>query len=87
MASLQVPVRLTYQKNDTVPPVYVAGTFSSPPWQLFEMDVFKDEQGQNVFFKVVDVSEGSDIQYKFRIGAGDWWLCSDSEEIGKPLAS
>ena len=83
MASPQVSVKLTYRRNDTVPPVYVAGNFSSPPWQPLEMDVSEGEDGHNVFSKVVDVSEGSEIQYKFRIGSGDWWVVDESSETGK----
>lgn len=81
----QVPVRFTYQKDGTAPPVYVAGTFSNPSWQPFEMDVSLDENGLYTFSKVIDVSVASDIQYKFRIGSGDWWLCNENAEIGKPL--
>ncbi|KAK7754222.1 hypothetical protein SLS62_003799 [Diatrype stigma] len=76
----RVPVRFTYQKDDTVPPVYVAGTFSDPAWQPFEMDVTQNENGQNIFSKVIDVSDASDIQYKFRIGSGNWWLCNENAE-------
>lgn len=81
----QIPARFTYQKDDTIPPVYVAGTFSSPPWQPIEMDLSQDENGRNTFYKVIDVSDASDIQYKFRIGSGDWWVCNESAEIGKLL--
>lgn len=78
-------MRFTYQKDDTVPPVYVAGTFSDPAWQPFEMDVAQNENGQNVFSKVIDVSDASDIQYKFRIGTGNWWLCNETAETCKLL--
>lgn len=83
MASPQVPLKLTYRRNDTVPPVYVVGDFSNPPWQPLEMDVTKGEDGQHVFTKMVDVSEGSQIQYKFRIGSGDWWVVDENTETGE----
>lgn len=31
------------------------------------------------FIKEIQVEEGTDYQYKFRMGPGDWWvLCDDS---------
>ena len=83
MASPQVHVKLSYRRNDTVPPVYVAGNFSNPPWQPLEMDVTKGEDGQNLFSKDIDVDEGFEIQYKFRIGSGDWWVVDETVETGK----
>ncbi|RYP92688.1 hypothetical protein DL770_001201 [Monosporascus sp. CRB-9-2] len=81
MASPQVSVRLTYQKDDTHPPVYVAGSFSDPPWQPLEMACSKDEQGQNLFIKEINASEGAEIQYKFRIGSENWVLSESAETV------
>ncbi|KAK6216156.1 hypothetical protein LQW54_003730 [Pestalotiopsis sp. IQ-011] len=74
----QRQVVLTFQKSDTKPPVFVAGTFSSPPWQPQEMDYSVDKQGNHTFEKVVSVRSGAAIQYKFRLGTGDWWVCDDN---------
>ena len=87
MASPQVPLKLTYRRDDTVPPVYVVGNFSTPPWQPLEMDVTKGEDGQHVFTKAIDVSEGFEVQYKFRIGSGDWWVVDESSETGKYIST
>ncbi|RYP64007.1 hypothetical protein DL771_008978 [Monosporascus sp. 5C6A] len=81
MASPQVSVKLTYQKDDTSPPVYVAGNFSDPPWQPLEMACSKDEHGQNLFVKEINASEGAEIQYKFRIGSENWVLSETAETV------
>ncbi|ETS80625.1 hypothetical protein PFICI_08154 [Pestalotiopsis fici W106-1] len=74
----QRQVVLTYQKPGTNPPVFVAGTFSNPPWQPQEMDSSVDEHGNHTFEKTVSVKSGAAIQYKFRLGTGDWWVCDDN---------
>ncbi|RYP45936.1 hypothetical protein DL769_011425 [Monosporascus sp. CRB-8-3] len=81
MASPQVSVKLTYHKDDTLPPVYVAGSFSDPPWQPLEMACSKDEHGRNLFFKEINASEGAEIQYKFRIGSENWVLSESAETV------
>ncbi|KAI1502766.1 hypothetical protein F5X99DRAFT_378410 [Biscogniauxia marginata] len=73
MASSKVPVTFTFQKDGTQPPVYIAGSFSDPSWQPQEMDASMDQQGEYIFTKEIEASEASEIQYKYRIGSGDWW--------------
>ncbi|KAI0883611.1 uncharacterized protein GGS22DRAFT_33693 [Annulohypoxylon maeteangense] len=80
MPRRKVPITLTYQKNGTGPPVYVAGSFSNPPWQPQEMDVSIDQHGIHIFTKNIMVDDGSEIQYKFRIGSGDWWVLDDNSD-------
>ncbi|ORY70132.1 uncharacterized protein BCR38DRAFT_405774 [Pseudomassariella vexata] len=80
MASRYVPVTLTYRKAGTLPPIFVAGTFSDPAWQPQEMSYRMDQDGEHVFEKVVTAEEGTDIQYKFRIGPGDWWALNEEAE-------
>ncbi|KAI2470411.1 hypothetical protein F4781DRAFT_421336 [Annulohypoxylon bovei var. microspora] len=80
MPRRKVPITFTYQKNGTGPPVYVAGSFSNPPWQPQEMDVSIDQHGSHIFTKMVMVDDGSEIQYKFRIGSGDWWVLDDNAD-------
>ncbi|KAK4032602.1 hypothetical protein C8A01DRAFT_40948 [Parachaetomium inaequale] len=77
MASSQIPAVITYHKPGTQPPLYVAGTFSDPPWQPHEMDHTAREDGEYDFKKEVRAEPGSKIQYKFRIGNGDWWVLKD----------
>ncbi|KAI1762512.1 hypothetical protein GGR53DRAFT_468258 [Hypoxylon sp. FL1150] len=80
MPRQRVPITFTYQKNGTYPPIYVAGSFSDPPWQPQEMDVSIDQHGGHLFTKTVMVKGGSEIQYKFRIGLGDWWALDDNAD-------
>ncbi|KAK9418037.1 hypothetical protein SUNI508_08466 [Seiridium unicorne] len=70
-------VLLTYHKAGTQPPVFVAGTFSDPAWQPFEMSNSAD-QGEYTFEEVISVDAGTEVQYKFRLGTGDWWACDDA---------
>jgi hypothetical protein len=77
MASRQIPVVITYHKPGTRPPLYVAGTFSDPPWQPYEMDHSAREDGEYDFKKEVYGEPGSKIEYKFRLGEGDWWVLKD----------
>ncbi|KAI0180950.1 hypothetical protein GGR52DRAFT_522301 [Hypoxylon sp. FL1284] len=83
MPRQRVPITFTYQKAGTYPPIYVAGTFSDPPWQPQEMDVSIDQDGGHLFTKTVMVEDGSEIQYKFRIGSGNWWALDDNADTGK----
>lgn len=77
MASTQIPAVITYHKPGTQPPLYVAGTFSDPPWQPFEMDHTTRADGEYDFKKEVRAEPGSKIQYKFCIGDGDWWVLKE----------
>lgn len=74
MAATGIPVVITYHKPGTRPPIYVAGTFSDPPWQPLEMEHTMREDGEHEFKKEVYGEAGSTIQYKFRVGEGDWWV-------------
>lgn len=79
MTSKQVPVVINYYKPGTEPPVYIAGTFSDPPWIPHEMGhKIRGDQGYD-FEKEVRGEPGSTIQYKFRIGTGDWWVLKEDE--------
>ncbi|KAI1413726.1 hypothetical protein F5Y13DRAFT_160932 [Hypoxylon sp. FL1857] len=80
MPRQKIPITFKYQKKGTTPPIYVAGSFSDPPWQPQEMDVSIDQHGDHIFTKRVLVDNGSEIQYKFRIGSGNWWALDDSAD-------
>ncbi|KAK1751718.1 hypothetical protein QBC47DRAFT_74523 [Echria macrotheca] len=68
---------ITYTKPGTQPPIFVAGTFSDPAWEPYEMEYEKGEDGEYTFKKEVFGEPGSKIQYKFRVGSGDWWVLHD----------
>lgn len=46
------------------------------------MQYTTDEQGEHKFTKEVEVEEGQEYQYKFRVGEGDWWLLNEEEPTG-----
>ncbi|KAK4147019.1 uncharacterized protein C8A04DRAFT_25214 [Dichotomopilus funicola] len=79
MTSTQVPVVINYYKPGTEPPVYIAGTFSDPPWIPHQMEHIPRDDGEYNFKKEVCGEPGSTIQYKFRIGTGDWWVLKEDE--------
>jgi hypothetical protein len=75
-----IPIAITYHKPGTEPPLFVAGSFSA--WEPQEMDCTTDEDGKHVFVKTVRVPPGTQIQYKFRVGQGDWWVLNDEAPTG-----
>ena len=85
MASPKIPVTFTFHKDGTQPPVFVAGSFSDPSWQPQEMDAAMKENGEYSFTKHVEVGDTSEIQYKFRIGLGDWWTIDSTADTGRHL--
>ncbi|CAG8954134.1 hypothetical protein HYFRA_00009238 [Hymenoscyphus fraxineus] len=77
-----VLVTIKYAKPGTQPPVFLAGSFSSPPWLPQEMQHTTNKDGESEFVKEVLVEEGKEYQYKFRMGTGDWWvLCEDASIV------
>ena len=81
MASAQISAFITYHKPGTQPPLYVAGTFSNPPWQPCEMDHTTRPDGEYDFKKEVRAEPGTKIHYKFRINDGDWVLNDDEPTV------
>ncbi|KAI0549454.1 hypothetical protein F4679DRAFT_584595 [Xylaria curta] len=78
----KVPLTFTFHRHGAHPPLFVAGSFSDPPWQPLEMDASIDQHGDLIFTKQVMVNESSEIQYKFRHASGDWWaLDPDAETV------
>jgi len=72
-----VSVSITYKKPGTQPPIFVAGSFSEPQWQPQEMQFTTEDGGEHTFHKNIEVPPGSQIQYKFRVGLGDWWVLNE----------
>ncbi|KAI1128539.1 hypothetical protein F5Y10DRAFT_265039 [Nemania abortiva] len=82
MSSRKVPLTFTFHRSGVHPPLFVAGTFSKPPWQPLEMDASIDQHGDFIFTKRVMVNECSEVQYKFRHASGDWWaLDPDADTV------
>lgn len=82
MADTKVPLTITYRAPQTQPPLFVAGTFSQPQWVPQEMEHTTGEDGEFTFSKAFDVEPNSKIQYKFRVGPGDWWVLDEGAAIG-----
>ncbi|KAI0527805.1 hypothetical protein F5B22DRAFT_640784 [Xylaria bambusicola] len=69
----KVPVTFTFHRKGVHPPLFVAGSFTNPPWEPQEMTASIDQHGDYIYTKEVMVDECSEIQYKFRHASGDWW--------------
>ncbi len=82
MALDTVPVTITFRRAGTVPPLFLAGSFSDPPWEPREMDYTADEHGERTFKAEIYAKGGSTIQYKFRAGTGDWWVLDEDAPSG-----
>lgn len=78
----KVPVAITFHKSGTQPPVFIAGTFSDSLWEPQEMGFTVDEAGEYTYTKTVHLTPGAHIQYKFRIGLGDWWVLNEDAPTG-----
>ena len=78
MATQRSIVSITFSKPGVQPPVYLAGSFSDPPWQLTLMQSTVGQDTEHHFRAEVNVEEGRAYQYKFRVGEGDWILNEDS---------
>ena len=88
-------VLIEYKNLGLQPPVFVAGSFTTPAWQAVELDAVARGENDNMdpgsieakerlFCKRFDIPEGR-WQYKFRLGHGDWWVCDGNKEIGEKL--
>lgn len=75
-------VALTYRRPGTRPPIFVAGTFTEPPWTPQEMECTADENGEMIFSKTCRLKPGEDVQYKFRVGTGNWWVLDETSPTG-----
>jgi hypothetical protein len=82
MAPKMVSVTVKYSKPGTQPPIYLAGSFSDPEWQPQEMQHTTKEENEYEFTKEVEVEEGKEYQYKFRIGSGEWWVLNEDSPTG-----
>jgi 1,4-alpha-glucan branching enzyme len=80
MTPKKVSVTVRYSKPGISPPVFLAGTFSD--WQLEEMQYSSVADNEYEFHKEVQIEEGREYQYKFRIGEGDWWVLNEDSPSG-----
>ncbi|APA15112.1 hypothetical protein SS1G_08690 [Sclerotinia sclerotiorum 1980 UF-70] len=76
MADTKTSVVIKYSKPGAAPPIYLAGSFPESVWQPQEMD-YTNDSDHYVFSKAVEVEQGKEYQYKFRIGNGDWWMSDE----------
>jgi hypothetical protein len=76
-------VTIRFSKPGTQPPIYLAGSFSHPEWDPQEMEHETKADGELEFTKEVEVQEGKQYQYKFRVGEGEWWVLNEEAPTGR----
>ena len=75
-----IPLKIDYSKPDTVPPVYVAGSFTS--WQPVELTLTSEKPEEPHYVHEFSNVEEGEHQYKFRLGPGDWWTTDERVKSG-----
>ncbi|KAG7419810.1 hypothetical protein Forpe1208_v002708 [Fusarium oxysporum f. sp. rapae] len=75
--SSKTPCTITYKKPGTSPPVFLAGSFTDPQWQLQEMEYTTDQNGDHIFQSEVMLEPDQDYQFKLRIGHDNWALAEN----------
>lgn len=85
-------IMITFKTTST-PPVYVAGSMTSPPWEPHEMSLIQktslpESHNENFEFNqaIRDVAVG-EYQYKFRLGSAGLWVVDEHAEVGKDALS
>jgi hypothetical protein len=76
-------VSISFSKPGIQPPVYLAGSFSNPAWLPQPMPFTVGQGNEHQFHATVEVEEGGEYQYKFRIGEGDWWVLNEDSPTGR----
>ncbi|KAH7162602.1 hypothetical protein B0J13DRAFT_517855 [Dactylonectria estremocensis] len=79
--SSKTPFTVTFKKPGTVPPLFLAGSFSDPEWEPKEMECKGDDDGEHSFQSEVMITPGEDYQFKLRVGEGDWWILAENYPI------
>lgn len=76
-------LKINYSHPGAVPPVFVATSLTSPPWQPHEMQYSSLENSSELeFYKEFYDVEAGDYHYKFRLGYGEWWVLNESAPKG-----
>lgn len=86
MPASRVPFTITYRKQGTSSPVFLAGSFTDPPWLPQKMQPELGEDGQSTFKAQIHVEPGKEYQFKFKIGDGEWWVLDEDTPIGMSLS-
>nr|OQO18145.1 hypothetical protein B0A51_14737 [Rachicladosporium sp. CCFEE 5018] len=73
-------VTINFSSPGLQPPVFITTSLSEPQWDILEMGVSEDREGNSEFTKIFHVQPG-EYQYKFRLGPGDWWVCDEEKEV------
>lgn len=75
-------VTISFRKPGTQPPVFLAGSFSDPAWQLRPMQCTRDDSGENHFTAQASVQPGLEYRYKFKLGDDGGWVLDQHSSVG-----
>ena len=78
---------VTYTSPGTIPPVFLAGSFTEPPWTAQRMECTQRADGEYVFTRRIHIAPGREYQFKFRKGDHDWVLDEDSRIVTDSLGN
>ena len=86
MVSMQKQrVQIIYPYPGARSPVFLAGSFTDPPWQPRQLRCEETEAGEFQFSESFDIAAG-EWQYKFCLGLnspGERWLCDNKTRTSK----
>lgn len=83
MTARKTTVTVKFSKPGIQPPVYLAGSFSDPAWQPKQMHFTAGEHNVHKFHSDIEVEEGKEYQYKFRVGEGGSWALDEDSPTGR----
>jgi len=75
-------VTIDFRSPGAQPPVYLAGSLTTPPWEPQEM-IYEGEGDHLHFYKKVENVQDGEYQYKFRLGPGEWWVLDESASVSE----
>lgn len=75
--AMKQSITVEYSNPGLQPPVYICSNLSDPQWEPIEMHCETRDHEASRFSYSFRVEEGQ-YQYKFRLGAGDWWVCDET---------
>jgi ATP-dependent RNA helicase MRH4 len=76
-------VEIEYRNPDLQSPVYLAGSFTDPPWRLLRMELKTNSEGEQVFSAPVWVNPDREYQFKFKLGDWDVWRVDENRPVGE----
>lgn len=78
-ASKTIPFTIAFHGQEADAQVFIAGSFSSPAWELHEMERNTLDGTDAYFTKTVQTEQGKDYLYRFRLGRSGSWAVDETK--------